>query len=107
MELQTAVEMDSSFTMKLNGSFMNLLNEEEKDRVNISMGNGNGNSPQNGHCNEISLFGSTPIPVPIEKTMKTSKTLSYLNIKQTLNQLKTRSNSRKGKTTPNTIIQGF
>lgn len=38
--------------------------------------------------------------------MKTSKTLSYLNIKQTLQQLKTRSNSRKGKSNT-TIIQGF
>jgi hypothetical protein len=107
MELQSAGEMETSFTLKLNGSFMNLLNEEEKDRANISMGNGNGNSPQNGHCNEISLFGSTPISPPVEKTMKNSKTLSYLNIKQTLHQLKTRSNSRKGKVTTNTIIQGF
>ena len=93
--------------MKLNGSFMKLLNEEEKDRLNISIANTNINNPQNGHCNEISLFGSTPIHVPIEKTMKTSKTLSYLNIKQTLNELKTRSNSRKDKIISNSIIQDF
>lgn len=106
MELQSAGDMDNSFTLKLNGSFLNLLNEEEKDRANISMGNGNGNSPQNSYSNQISLFGSNPIPVPIEKT---SKTLSYLNIKQTLNQFKTRSDSCKAKTTPNnnTVIQGF
>jgi hypothetical protein len=40
-----------------------------------------------------------------ERGMKISKTLSYLNIKNTINQMKNRSLSKK--VTKNTVIEGF
>lgn len=92
-------EADKSFNLKLNGSFMHGLNEEEKG-CEINLFNLRKNSTNYERSNET----PTTNTVYKEEAKEPIHDLSLMSIKSTLSKMKNRS---KSKGQMKTIINGF